>query len=492
MSDKTAPAVPFYPNHEDGNHCMVAVYRSLFEHFLEKPMNWEEMEDFVGYKNGQAAWTLGPLVKMAHLGFDIHMIEPFDYRKYARKGEAYLGEAFGHEKAEWLLAHSNVADIAPQIPSFLRSIRWDNRQANLQDIDDMLTVGRLVFVTLNAQILQGESGYSEHAVLVIGREGGNYIVHDPGPPAQAERRIPRALLWEAMGAEGNTSEVTGFKLRTKAGQRVDQYVTYKMPRLSRAFVQKLCEEGKILVNGQPAKPGHKLRAEDIVDVQFDESTLDVTPNIDLPVIYEDDSCIVINKPAGVLTHAQGAMSTEGTVASFIRSKMPRMEGERAGIVHRLDRATSGVILGAKSQAALSWYQQQFAARKVKKTYMAVVSGYLKRQEAIIDMPIERNPKAPATFRVGANGKPAKTHYKVIQEGDNYSLIELKPETGRTHQLRVHLAHIGHPIVGDPLYGSGKYGDRLYLHALSLEVTLMDHSRRTFTAPLPLEFTEKVR
>src|SRR5690606_25003911 len=117
--------------------------------------------------------------------------------------------------------------------------------------------------------------------------------------------------------------------------------------------------------------------------------------------------------------------------------------------------------------ALSMLQKQFSQRKVKKTYVAVAEERLDPPEAVIDMPIERNPKAPSTFRVGPNGKPSKTHYKVLHVGEKHSLVELQPETGRTHQLRVHLAKLGHPIVGDPLYGSGKYGDRLFLHALSL-------------------------
>ena len=120
--------------------------------------------------------------------------------------------------------------------------------------------------------------------------------------------------------------------------------------------------------------------------------------------------------------------------------------------------------------------------------MAIVEGHLKVKETVIDMTIERNPKAPATFRVGANGKPSTTKYEVIEEGPKYSLIEMKPTTGRTHQLRVHMAQQGHPIVGDPLYGKGAFGDRLYLHALSLEITLPNRERQTFTAPMPAEFT----
>jgi len=273
------------------------------------------------------------------------------------------------------------------------------------------------------------------------------------------------------------------------GQRLDVFVVEAMPRLSRAFVNKLCEQGKVLVGGESAKPGYKVKSGDEVSVEYDLAGLDVIPDIDLPIIYEDDDCVVMNKPVGVLTHTQGEFNKEATVASFLRKKVADIGGERAGIVHRLDRPTSGVIIGAKNPEALSVLQKQFAQRKTKKTYMAIVEGHLKEAEAIIDMPIERNPRAPATFRVGANGKSAVTHYKVIQTTATASLVELKPETGRTHQLRVHLAHIGHPIIGDPLYGKGAHGDRLYLHALSLELTLPSRERKTFTAPLPPEFME---
>jgi RluA family pseudouridine synthase len=149
----------------------------------------------------------------------------------------------------------------------------------------------------------------------------------------------------------------------------------------------------------------------------------------------------------------------------------------------LDRATSGVIIGAKNAAALSWLQKQFSQRKVKKTYIAIVQGHLPNDHAIIDMPIERNPKKPQTFRVGAQGKAALTEYQVIKLNDTYSMLQLSPQTGRTHQLRVHLAHLGHPIVGDTLYG-GKPAERLFLHALSLEITMPSRERKTFTAPLP--------
>ncbi|HLZ15121.1 MAG TPA: RluA family pseudouridine synthase [Candidatus Saccharimonadales bacterium] len=279
---------------------------------------------------------------------------------------------------------------------------------------------------------------------------------------------------------------------TEKAPRLDTFVVQCMPRLSRAFAAKLIDQGNVLVNDVAVKAGHKLRPGDRVHIQYDESQLDAIPYIDLPVLYEDENCVVLNKPAGVLTHTQGEFNTEATVASFLRQHAQGLTGERAGVVHRLDRATSGVIIGAKNQAALSALQKQFAQRKVKKTYLAIVEGHPKEPEAVIDMPIERNPKAPATFRVGVNGKAAVTHYRVLETHGHCSLLELKPETGRTHQLRVHLQKIGHPIVGDPLYGSGTFGDRLYLHAHSLEITLPGGERKTFSAPLPPEFMELLR
>jgi len=280
-------------------------------------------------------------------------------------------------------------------------------------------------------------------------------------------------------------------LEISRAQRLDQKVVELVPALSRAYAAKLIEQGKVSVNGRLAtKPGEKLRSTDKVQVDYDVIELEQIPNIELPVLYEDDSCIVINKPVGVLTHSKGAFNPEATVATFLRSRINGMVGERAGIVHRLDRATSGVIICAKNPAALSFLQKQFSQRKAKKSYTAIVAGHLEPEHAIIDMPIERNPKAPATFRVGPNGKSAVTEYEVAQTSVHYSLLTLRPQTGRTHQLRIHLAHQGHPIVGDTLYG-GEPAERLFLHALSLEITLPSRKRMTFSAPLPRVFAQKM-
>lgn len=272
-------------------------------------------------------------------------------------------------------------------------------------------------------------------------------------------------------------------------ERLDQYVVRHLTGLSRASVAKLISDGQVRVNDVPqTKAGYRLRFTDNITIDYVKPP--APPVIELPIIYEDDDCVVINKPAGLLTHSKGAFNPEATVATWLAPKIKDMEGERAGIVHRLDRATSGVMICAKTPEALSWLQKQFSQRKTKKVYMAVVQGVLKQNEAIIDMPIERNPKKPQTFRVGSNGKPSITAYKVSQECNGYSLVELKPETGRTHQLRVHLEQLGHPIVGDTLYG-GKPADRLYLHAHSLELTLPNRERKTFIVEVPDEFSKLV-
>ena len=288
--------------------------------------------------------------------------------------------------------------------------------------------------------------------------------------------------------------------------RLDQYVAERLPLLSRAFAAKLINDGLVTMNGKVnTKPGTKLRGGEDITINYDEHKLAIIPDIELLTVYEDEDCVVIIKPAGILTHSKGVFNPEATVATWLRTrlKIPDMgqhlseigadltataHNQRVGIVHRLDRATSGIMICAKNSEALSWLQKQFGQRKVKKTYVAIVKGTLKQPHAMIDMAIERNPKMPQKFRVGINGKPAQTEYEVLGTNENYSLVELKPTTGRTHQLRVHLHHIGHPIVGDTLY-EGVTADRLYLHAQELEITLPNRRRQTFSAPVPIGFQE---
>lgn len=271
----------------------------------------------------------------------------------------------------------------------------------------------------------------------------------------------------------------------EAGARLDKALALAYPQYSRAYLARLIDAGEVKVDGKPGKAGQKLRAENKVTIAVDLTQEQVIEDIELPILHEDENVLVINKPAGVISHSRGRYWYEPSVASFVRQKTDQ-KGDRSGIVHRLDRATSGVMICAKNSDTLSFLQKQFSARKVKKTYYAVISGHLKVSEAIIDMPIERNPKAPATFRVGSNGKESQTKYTVVEEYETHELVKLEPLTGRTHQLRVHLAYQKHPIVGDVLYG-GETADRLYLHATSLEITLPGGEQKIFTAPLPKEF-----
>lgn len=304
--------------------------------------------------------------------------------------------------------------------------------------------------------------------------------------------------------------ITTIVSEDHAGERIDTFATHELPQISRASVQKLCERGEIVVNSQPVKTSYKLRTGDVVGIGYEHDKQRETPAIELPVIYEDADCLVINKPSGILTHSKGAFNPEATVATFINSRLSDLSGQRAGIVHRLDRATSGVIICAKHPEALSWLQKQFSLRKVKKHYHAIVRGHPEPESAIIDMPIERNPKKPQTFRTGKTGKPAVTQYKILNVGHKivdaenseagnrtsdlgqpYSLLELEPLTGRTHQLRVHLKRIGYPIVGDILYG-GETAERLMLHASILEITLPNRERRIFEADIPQLFKQYVQ
>lgn len=276
-------------------------------------------------------------------------------------------------------------------------------------------------------------------------------------------------------------------------QRLDIYVAKQLPHLPRTYAKRLIEAEKVLVNKKPVtKAGYRLRVDDKVKILEHETNFEI-PKIDIPVLYEDDDCVVINKPVGLLTHSKGTFNAEATVATWLAARYKgEARGERDGIVHRLDRGTSGVMICAKNDEALKALQKQFSTRKAKKTYTALVEGRIRPEEAIIDMPIERNPKEPQRFRVGANGKSATTEYKTLEliekKGHIYSLLELKPTTGRTHQLRVHLNHLKHAIVGDTFY-KGHKADRLYLHAKSLELTLPNRERKIFSVPIPPEFED---
>lgn len=268
--------------------------------------------------------------------------------------------------------------------------------------------------------------------------------------------------------------------------RLDIYLSTKFDTtISRSLWQKYIKAGYVSVNNKVATtPKFEVDETDEIALNLPEKE---QTDVDLPILYEDDNVIVVNKPSGLLTHAKGGLSDEPTVAEIIRPKTSfATDTDRPGIVHRLDRDTSGLLIIAKNPESAAHLQRQFAERTAKKTYIAITDGKPKLNAAKIDLPIGRNPSAPSTFRIDPNGKPAQTTYHVLAENDAQSLVELKPTTGRTHQLRVHLAHLNAPILGDRVYG--KSSDcRMMLHAQKLEITLPSGERKVFEAAVPDEF-----
>ena len=271
--------------------------------------------------------------------------------------------------------------------------------------------------------------------------------------------------------------------------RLDSLLAERHPDTSRSTWQKHIKAGNVTVNGTIASSSkQEVTRSDEIAITMPDAT-DFSDQT-LPILYLDDHVIVINKPIGVLTHAKGALDDEFTVADFFRRYTTfGLDTNRPGIVHRLDRDTSGVMIGARTPEAATYLQKQFADRKAKKTYIAVLDGLLKEPKAKIDLPIGRNPASPSTFRVDAKGKHAITEYHTLATKGLLSLVELRPLTGRTHQLRVHMQYLGAPIYGDRVYG--KPADRLYLHAQSLEITIPGGDRKVFEAPVPLEFERLV-
>lgn len=258
--------------------------------------------------------------------------------------------------------------------------------------------------------------------------------------------------------------------------RLDMALLEKYPEYNRSTIKKYIENGQVTVNSEIIqKANYGTLPEDNLKLIVEEKTN--APKV--PVIYEDKNVIVLDKPTGLLTISKGDFNPEPTLEEYGK------------VVHRLDRDTSGVIILAKNDETKSKLQKQFQDRKAHKTYYAIVVGHPKLPEAIINVPLARNLKSPTTFQPDPEGREAITKYKIIDQNDKYSLLELKPTTGRTHQLRVHLAHIGTPILGDKIYGKATK-ERMYLHAAELEITIPESERATFKAELPKEFQDALK
>ena len=285
----------------------------------------------------------------------------------------------------------------------------------------------------------------------------------------------------------------------EAGKRLDLVLHQRFPQFSRARLQDWIKEGRVRVNGEPRRASYLARSGDAVDVEpAGLAPLHAAPEeIPLSVLYEDQDVVAIDKPAGMVVHA-GAGVHSGTLVNALLHRfgsLSRAAGElRPGIVHRLDRYTSGVVLVAKNDAAHQRLAEQFASRQVEKTYLALVHGSIKQDRARIEKPIARDPKQRVrmTARL-ATGRAAWSEYHVLRRFDGFTLLEVRIGTGRTHQIRVHLASIGRPVVGDRLYGApAKIAGqptlpRYFLHAHRIKFAQPSTGQPvTIASPLPTE------
>lgn len=245
------------------------------------------------------------------------------------------------------------------------------------------------------------------------------------------------------------------------GKRLDTYISSVDTDITRTSAQRLIEDGNILVNGKNAKVSYKIQENDKISVEIPKPKQIELKAQDIPIeiIYEDSDIIVVNKPKGMVVHPANG-NPDGTLVNAImaicKDSLSGIGGEiRPGIVHRIDKDTSGLLIVAKNDNAHVKMSEQIKNHEVKKTYIALVRGVLKKNEATIDMPIGRSTSDRKKMAVNKNGKNAITHIKVLKRFDKYTLLQVNIETGRTHQIRVHLSHIGYPIVGDYTYSNGK-------------------------------------
>ncbi len=264
-----------------------------------------------------------------------------------------------------------------------------------------------------------------------------------------------------------------YWLTADGDDRLDKYVCAQVLELSRTQVQRLIAAGNITVNGQKAKPGHRLSPGDRVDVTVPPTPpQELKPEaIPLKIIYEDDDLLAVDKPAGLAVHPAPGHPAH-TLVNAILAHFPHLadigDWLRPGVVHRLDKDTSGVMLVAKNSVAQANLSKQFKSHSVTKAYLALVKGKLTPENGIIEADIGRDPRNRKKMAVVAQGREARTEYRVVKYIGGYTLLEVMPETGRTHQIRVHLAAIGFPVVGDEVYGvKSKYLSRQFLHASRL-------------------------
>jgi 23S rRNA pseudouridine1911/1915/1917 synthase len=277
--------------------------------------------------------------------------------------------------------------------------------------------------------------------------------------------------------------------------RLDTYLTQVLPTFSRAYLQKLIVQGHVLVNGQRTKANRRLNKVDRITVELPPlSVRPLAELISLTIIYEDEDILVIDKPAGLTVHPAPGHPSH-TLVNAVLAHCPGLamsdELMRPGIVHRLDKDTSGLIVIAKNDFAREYLAAQFKSRSVTKGYLVLVKGRLSPEKGIVEAPIGRDPGSRRRMAIVETGKEASTQYQVREYLDNYTLVEVTPLTGRTHQIRVHLSAIGYPVVGDAIYGTkSAYLNRQFIHACRLGFRLPSTKQyQEFTSPLPMDLEQ---
>jgi len=286
----------------------------------------------------------------------------------------------------------------------------------------------------------------------------------------------------------------------EAGMRLDLFILefskHKNLGLSRTFIQKLLKQGRISLKGlNQVKPNYKVKSGEEIKIQIEKKEFVIAAeNIVLEVVYEDKDLAVINKPSGLVVHPAPGNYEHTLVNALLHhfNRLSDINPQRPGIVHRLDKGTSGLLVIAKNNQSHLGLVQQFSKHSIKRKYVALVKGRMEFNEDIIELPIGRHPLKRKNMSVGfrKNTKYAKTYYHTLKRINNFSLLELEPYTGRTHQLRVHLAFLGHPILGDTMYGKNNEFSRLALHAETLGFTHPGTGKFIeFSCKIPKEFTD---
>jgi 23S rRNA pseudouridine1911/1915/1917 synthase len=293
------------------------------------------------------------------------------------------------------------------------------------------------------------------------------------------------------GTTGPNTETLHFNSHV-SNVRLDKYLTEVLPQFSRAYSQTLIRQGHVLVNGQTAKASQKLHKSDGITVELPPLPgHPLAEPIPLTVVYEDEDILVIDKPAGLTVHPAPGHPSH-TLVNAILALCPGLtmssDLTRPGIVHRLDKDTSGLIVIAKNDFAREYLAAQFKSHTVTKRYLVLVKGRLSPEQGIIEAPIGRDPYRRKRMAIAEAGKQGITRYQVRKYLDDYTLVEVSPLTGRTHQIRIHLSAIGHPVVGDPIYGiKSTHLDRQFLHAYRLGFRLPSTKQyQEFASPLPAD------